>query len=80
MKVEAMSAPDASPWTAPLMLVGEISHRVLNACTRALGGAIQWRFEPTGTIAFPRIPADAATLTEDAANPCRRSPCPIPTR
>ena len=36
MKVEAISAPDAPPGAAPLMLVGEISHRVLNEYARAI--------------------------------------------
>ena len=37
MKVEAISAaPDAAMGTTPLMLVGEISHRVLNDYTHAI--------------------------------------------
>ena len=36
MKVEAMSAPDASLGTVSLMLVGEISHRVLSEYTHAI--------------------------------------------
>jgi two-component sensor histidine kinase len=36
MKIESMSAPDPALGAAPLMLVGEISHRVLNEYTAAI--------------------------------------------
>jgi two-component sensor histidine kinase len=51
MKVEAISAPDASWGVAPLMLVGEISHRVLNEYTHAIATLAIARAEITDVTA-----------------------------
>ena len=39
-----------------------LGRSIVESLAQALGGAIQWRFEPTGTSAVLRIPADPTTL------------------
>ena len=39
-----------------------LGRSIVESLARALGGAIQWRFEPTGTSAVLRMPADPTTF------------------
>ena len=66
MKVEAISAPDAS-LGAPLMLVGEISHRVLNEYTHAIMTLAIARTETTDLTARSALAAAEHRLLASAA-------------
>jgi two-component sensor histidine kinase len=47
---------------APVEPASGRGRNIAQSLARALGGAIQWRFEPTGTCAVLRIPADPTSL------------------
>ena len=67
MQVEATSAPDAFLGTAPLMLVGEISHRVLNEYTHAIATLAIARAETTDLTARSALAAAERRLLAHAA-------------
>jgi two-component sensor histidine kinase len=67
MKVEAISAPEASVGSAPLMLVGEISHRVLNEYTQAITTLAIVRAETTDLTARSALAAVEHRLHAQAA-------------
>jgi len=67
MKVEAISAPDASLGATSLMLVGEISHRVLNDYTDAIVTLAIARAETTDLTARSALAAAERRLLAYAA-------------
>jgi two-component sensor histidine kinase len=67
MKVEAISAADTSFGGAPLMLVGEISHRVLNEYTQAIATLAIARAETTDLTARRALAAAERRLRAHAA-------------
>jgi two-component sensor histidine kinase len=67
MKVEAIPVSDASIGRAPLMLVGEISHRVLNEYTHAIATLALARAETTDRTAHRALAAAERRLLAYAA-------------
>jgi two-component sensor histidine kinase len=67
MKVEAISVADASLGAAPLMLVGEISHRVLNEYTHVIATLAIARAETTDLTARSALAAAEHRLLAHAA-------------
>jgi two-component sensor histidine kinase len=67
MKVEPMSAREASLEASPLMLVGEISHRVLNEYTQAIATLAIARAETTDFAARSALAAAERRLLAHAA-------------
>ena len=67
MKVEVISAPDTPLGTAPLMLVGEISHRVLNEYTQAITTLAIARAETTDLTARSALASVERRLHAHAA-------------
>jgi two-component sensor histidine kinase len=67
MRVEAISASDASLGAAPLMLVGEISHRVVNEYTHAIATLAIARAQTTDSSARSALAAAEHRLFAYAA-------------